>query len=315
MEEPREGYWEGFWKSQDRHTMRYELLGEEIGEGQWMWSEERAKKAVENYREYQEVSEEGETIKEYWERSEGDPDFIKKENGTIKYWVKPKHYEILDNNWLDIPGYSGLTGFQTENSEDLLKRVIKITSDKNELVMDFFLGSGTTTAVAQKMNRKWIGVEMGHQFFNVVLPRMKEVIYYDSRGIAKDEDIKEQYNAEGAGGMFKYYDFEQYEQALKNCTYEDSRPFDSKRTPVYQQYVFLNDKKMIEVLDIDRESETIEIDLSNLYANIDIAETLANMKGKKIKSINRKSVEFEDEETVKYNQIPFEDIKPLIWWG
>jgi adenine-specific DNA-methyltransferase len=80
----------------------------------------------------------------------------------------------VDSNWTDIGSYSFGWSFSTENSEILLKRVIESTSNKGDFVFDFFLGSGTTTAVAHKLGRKWIGVEMGEHFYTVVLPRMKK---------------------------------------------------------------------------------------------------------------------------------------------
>ena len=92
-----------------------------------------------------------------------------------------------------------------------MKRVIESTSNENDLVMDFFLGSGTTTAVAHKLKRKWLGVEMGEHFCDVILPRMKKVLAYDKRGISKEKDVKENYNPQNAGGFFKYYELEQYE--------------------------------------------------------------------------------------------------------
>jgi Adenine specific DNA methylase Mod len=100
----------------------------------------------------------------------------------------------VDSNWTDIPGYSFGWNFPTENSEILLKRVIESTSEEGDLVMDFFLGSGTTTAVAHKLKRKWIGVEMGEHFWTVVMPRMKRVLAYDKTGISKEKDVKEKYN-------------------------------------------------------------------------------------------------------------------------
>jgi len=62
----------------------------------------------------------------------------------------------VDSNWTDIHSYSNITSnivdyFPTENSEILLKRIIESTSNRSDLVMDFFLGSGTTTAVAHKL--------------------------------------------------------------------------------------------------------------------------------------------------------------------
>jgi len=104
--------------------------------------------------------------------------------------LEPELQKLTDN-WTDITGYSASWNFPTENSEILLKRVIESTSNGGDLIMDFFLGSGTTTAVAHKLKRKWIGVEMGEHFWTVVLPRMKKVLAYDKSGISKDKDVKE----------------------------------------------------------------------------------------------------------------------------
>ncbi|MFX1424333.1 MAG: DNA methyltransferase [Promethearchaeota archaeon] len=63
-----------------------------------------------------------------------------------------------DNIWLDIAGYEKhkKTLYPTENSEILLSRIIQISSKKGDLIADFFCGSGTTAAVAEKLGRKWI---------------------------------------------------------------------------------------------------------------------------------------------------------------
>jgi len=68
----KSGFWADFQKGEayDRPTMRYEILGISIDNGQWKWSKERAYKAVENYLEYLEISKEtGESLEEYWERT------------------------------------------------------------------------------------------------------------------------------------------------------------------------------------------------------------------------------------------------------
>jgi adenine-specific DNA-methyltransferase len=125
-------------------------------------------------------------------------------------------YNQINDNWTDIPGYEQDPAFPTKNSEILLYRVIESTSNEGDLIMDFFLGSGTTTAVAHKLRRKWIGVEMGEHFWTVVLPRMKKVLAYDKSGISKEKDVKEIYNPKSAGGFFKYQILEQYEDTLDN---------------------------------------------------------------------------------------------------
>lgn len=104
--------------------------------------------------------------------------------------AQESEFQKLTDNWTDIAGYSAFWNFPMENSEILLKRVIESTSCKNDLVMDFFLGSGTTTAVAHKLKRKWIGIEMGEHFYTVILPRMKKVLAYDESGVSKEEDVK-----------------------------------------------------------------------------------------------------------------------------
>jgi len=218
----------------------------------------------------------------------------------------------VDSNWTDIPGYSFSWNFRTENSEILLKRVIESTSNEGDLVMDFFLGSGTTTAVAHKLKRKWIGVEMGEHFWTVVLPRMKKVLAYDRSGISRE--IIEKYNRRSAGGFFKYYELEQFEDTLAKVVYEDLDPLFITGKNIYEQYIFMRDKKMSDVLGLDYEKGNVKADLSKLYDNIDIAETLSNLLGKWIKRITKDSVEFEDGASVSLAQLDYKLIKPLIWW-
>ena len=118
-------------------------------------------------------------------------------------------YEGIGSDWTDIPGYSNSWNFTTENSEELLHRAIATITVDKELVMDYFLGSGTTTAVAQKMGRRWIGIESGEHFETHVLPRMKKVLY------GEKSEISTQLNWQG-GGFFKYLYLEQYEDTLNN---------------------------------------------------------------------------------------------------
>lgn len=225
----------------------------------------------------------------------------------------------IDNNWTDIPGYVfGVFSpwkFPTENAEILLKRVIELTSNEGDLILDFFLGSGTTTAVAHKLGRKWIGVEMGEHFYTVVLPRMKKVLAYDKSGISKEKDVKEKYNKDNAGGFFKYYDLEQYEQTLRKAVYKPSHPFvDFDNKSIYQQYVFMKDLKLLDAMKIDYENNKIKINFDEIYPNIDLAETLSNLTGKWIKEIEKNAVIFEDGSRIDFDDIDFNLIKPLIWW-
>ena len=220
----------------------------------------------------------------------------------------------VDNNWTDITGYEFGAEFPTQNSETVIKRVIQASSNPGDLVVDFFLGSGTTTAVAHKLGRKWIGVEMGEHFYTVVLPRMKKVLAYDKSGISRDEDVKENYNERKAGGFFKYYELEQYEDTLRRVKYADADPFFDPTQDPYNQYIFMKDLKLLEALEIDYKNNKVKVNLEKLYINIDMAETLSSLLGKWIKRITEDYVEFEDGEKVNIKDLDYKLIKPLIWW-
>ena len=201
--------------------------------------------------------------------------------------------------------------FKTQKPEELLQIFIETASNQSDLVFDFFSGSGTTLATGQKSGRKWIGVEMGGYFESILLPRMKEVLAgqgnHEPCGISKD------LNWQG-GGFFKYYELEQYEEALANCKYKDEDLFIVPSRSPYQEYVFMKDEKMLRALEIDYENKKVNVDLSKLYKNIDIAETLSNLTGKWIKKITQNQVEFADGSIVNTRDLDYRLIKPLIWW-
>ncbi len=89
--------------------------------------------------------------------------------------------------------------FSTPKPERLLKRIFEISTIEGDLVLDSFAGSGTTGAVAHKMGRKWIMVELGEHCHTHILPRLKKVCDgTDQGGISKTA------NWQGGGG-FKYY--------------------------------------------------------------------------------------------------------------
>ncbi|WP_423752501.1 site-specific DNA-methyltransferase [Helicobacter pylori] len=96
----------------------------------------------------------------------------------------------ISNLWLDISIVNPMAieqeDFQTQKPEKLLERIIQASSDENSIILDFFAGSGTTCAVAHKLKRKYIGIEMGEHFERVILPRLKKVIGGFKSGAAKE---------------------------------------------------------------------------------------------------------------------------------
>jgi len=112
--------------------------------------------------------------------------------------------KILTNIWDDI-SYLGIgpegdvTFLNGKKPEALIKRVIELSTNSGDIVFDSFAGSGTTSAVAHKMGRKWITVEIGRQAEELIISRLQKVI------AGKDQSgISEEVNWKGGGG-FKYY--------------------------------------------------------------------------------------------------------------
>ncbi len=138
--------------------------------------------------------------------------------------------ETVGNEWLDIAGYAQRHHFPTENAEALLQRVIESTSQPGEWVMDFFVGSGTAVAMAHKMGRKWIGVELGEHFHSVILPRMKKTLFGDKPGISREIGWQ-------GGGFFKYHTLEQFDDALENLRFQDTPPPPNKVDDHFVRYL------------------------------------------------------------------------------
>lgn len=97
------------------------------------------------------------------------------DRGRPEYWVEATNKKPLTSNWTDISGYSFTTGYPTENSEDVLKRVIKACSVEGNIVLDCFCGSGTTAAVAEKLNRKWITCDIGRFAIHTARKRLLSI--------------------------------------------------------------------------------------------------------------------------------------------
>jgi adenine-specific DNA-methyltransferase len=86
---------------------------------------------------------------------------------------------------LEAQNFDKQSTFSTPKPERLLQRVLQIATNEGDLILDSFLGSGTTAAVAHKMGRRWIGIEMGEHAATHCLPRLQKVIAGEQGGISK----------------------------------------------------------------------------------------------------------------------------------
>ncbi len=89
--------------------------------------------------------------------------------------------------------------FPYPKPESLISRLIEVSTQENDIVLDSFLGSGTTAAVAHKMGRRWIGIEMGDHCYTHCKPRLDKVVDGEQGGISKSV------NWQGGGG-YKFYE-------------------------------------------------------------------------------------------------------------
>ncbi len=115
----------------------------------------------------------------------------------LSLWIRE---EVGDNQEAkrEITVLNSTEIFETPKPERLIERVLTIGTNPGDLVLDSFLGSGTTAAVAHKMNRRYIGIEMGEHAISHCVPRLKKVVDGEQGGISKA------YNWQGGGG-FRFY--------------------------------------------------------------------------------------------------------------
>ena len=191
--------------------------------------------------------------------------------------------------------------FDTQKTEELLQRIIKASSNVNSWVCDFFSGSGTTIVTAYKMKRRFLGVEMGSHFYDVILPRIKKAMYGFVCGIS--ETLGSEVNK---GGIVRYYELETYEDVLKNAEYVNDE----------QGLIdYMKSNKMIKNLD---KGQTIKLNLADYYKNIDIFTSISNITGSKIVKLDEHSCIFDDGAVINdcnldLAKYPF--LKQYIYWS
>nr|WP_258437172.1 DUF559 domain-containing protein [Helicobacter sp. 15-1451] len=254
---------------------------------------------------------------------------------------------ILPNNEFDYP-----------KSIHTVKDSIYLASKEDSIVMDFFGGSGTTAHAVLELNkesgnRKFVLVEQGEHFYNVIIPRIKKVAFSSEW---KNGELKDNKQVNPCSIAFAYYELESYEEALENCEYvlsenlpssfaerEGESPRHCEQSEAIQKQSQIqnmdchevvptsrNDKakiidyrksrKLIKELD---KGETINLDMSGEYRKkFDIFQTLANLMGWKIKRLfldskGVESCEYDNGEIVSIDKLDLQKyprLKNLIWW-
>lgn len=146
----REERWHSFEAAGHRNGMDYDLFGFKPRNGNhWRWSKERADIA----------------IKEGILRPH-------QNTGKPEYKIAETQFEVRDTIWDDITAYSFKFNYQTEKNEALIDLMIEHCSNENSIVADFFAGSGTLGAVAERAKRNWIMCDLGKPAVMVMRKRL-----------------------------------------------------------------------------------------------------------------------------------------------
>src|SRR5699024_11992116 len=129
----------------------------------------------------------------------------------------------------------GKTSFANgKKPEKLIKDLITLTTNENDIVLDFFMGSSTTQAVAHKMGRQYIGIEQMDYIKTVSVPRLQKVIEGEQGGISKDVDRK-------GGGSFIYAELASLNEGyVKDIQQADSEVELEKVLSTMKESAYLN---------------------------------------------------------------------------
>ena len=153
-----------------------------------------------------------------------------KGNLAVKYYRRQEGNFVIeeipvDNIWDDIPGLGIISsewiGFYTQKPEALLKRIILASSNPGDLVADFFCGSGTTLAVAEKLGRRWIGCDLSRYAIHITRKRLLDI--ENSKDLL-DEEGKKKYGKKAR--PFEILNLGKYERQLwqvKTFTNKDEK--------------------------------------------------------------------------------------------
>jgi adenine-specific DNA-methyltransferase len=202
----------------------------------------------------------------------------------------------IDNLWGDIGNMnrskSEDTGFSGQKPEKLLQRIFDLTIDNNDLVLDFFAGTGTTLATAHKTGRQYIGIEQMDYIHDLPEARLKEVIAGDQGGISKDVNWK-------GGGDFVYMELAKWnEEWIENIRdtktgKELAKLWDEMKETAFLSYkvkpemIVANAKDFEDLSIADQKKFLIAcLDKNQLYVNLSEIEDKEYGVSKKDKELN-----------------------------
>ncbi|WP_323711117.1 DNA methyltransferase [Mammaliicoccus lentus] len=200
--------------------------------------------------------------------------------------------------WDDIASFQTVVNaeervdFTTQKPEKLIQRIIETSSNENDIVLDFFMGSSTTQAVAHKMKRQYIGIEQMDYIDTVSVPRLKKVIDGDQGGISKKIEWR-------GGGSFVYAELtslnEFYVKKIQEASDEDTlqQVLTNMKESAYLNFKVDLHKETTEnpkyaELSLDKKKNLLIecLDMNQLYLNYSEIEDAQYNISEEVKSFN-----------------------------
>lgn len=187
--------------------------------------------------------------------------------------------------------FEGQAVFGTPKPEKLIQRIIQLGSNEGDLVLDFFMGSATTQAVAHKMNRQYIGVEQMDYIETVAVERLKKVIAGEQGGISKGVNWQ-------GGGSFVYCELKNDAQEFKSKIQEATSTEElTELLKLARQSSFLSyriDPKKLKETEFKQHSLAEQkqilleiIDNNNLYVNLSDIDDVTYKISENEKKLNK----------------------------
>jgi DNA modification methylase len=128
------------------------------------------------YRQYLEYTQD--YIKQRFKYADEDGRKYRLQLGNRKQYLDKSYGKPITDNWTDVFPINVMAkerlGYPTQKPESLLERIIKASSNEGDVILDAYCGCGTTIAVAEKLNRQWIGIDITYQSISVILKRLEE---------------------------------------------------------------------------------------------------------------------------------------------
>jgi adenine-specific DNA-methyltransferase len=218
---------------------------------------------------------------------EGRLDFpdSKDKNINRKIFLDEYQGQPINSLWTDIYVINPMSNERIEfgsgqKPEALIRRILEMVTSENDLILDFFMGSATTQAVAMKMKRRFIGVEQMDYIHTVSVPRLHKVMEGEQGGISQDVDWQ-------GGGSFVYCELKEDGQTLIDAIQaSDENTISEIKNYIYQDERIVPYHTAQELKSVDNEFEHLDIN--------DKKKVLIELVDKNKLYVNYSSIDDED---------------------